>query len=77
MRYIYRFSVMTTPCEVHLFSDSRLKANSVAEKILKTSKELELKYNFYNPNSYLSKINRREVKKVDPQQRDTKEAREV
>ncbi len=68
---------MTTPCEVHLFSDSRLKADSVAEKILKTSKELELKYNFYNPNSYLSKINRREVKKVDPQTKEIlKEARE-
>jgi len=77
MRYIYKFSVMTTPCEVHLFSDSKLKADRIAEKILKASKELELKYNFYNPNSYLSKINKREVKKIDLQTKEIlKEAKE-
>jgi thiamine biosynthesis lipoprotein len=34
------------------------------------AKELEQKYNFYNPNSYLSAINQRKVEKLDMQTKD-------
>ncbi|NPA60955.1 MAG: FAD:protein FMN transferase [Epsilonproteobacteria bacterium] len=69
MRHIYRFSVMTTPCELHLFGD-RGRADGVARRVLRGSKGLELKYNFYNPDSLLSKINRREVSRVDQESRE-------
>jgi thiamine biosynthesis lipoprotein len=39
----------------------------VASEILKSSKRLEKKYNFYSSDSLLSQINRREVSKIDMQ----------
>ena len=58
---------MTTPCEVHLYATSQEKAREVASTILKASKSLETKYNFYDKNSYLSQLNQRKVDKVDTQ----------
>ena len=65
MQYIYRFEAMSTPCEVQLFSDSKAKADMVASKILKEAKRLELKYNYFNSSSFLSKINSRVEKGLD------------
>jgi len=59
--------VMTTPCEVHIFLNDEDKARMVAGKILKKAKELEKKYNFYDPNSLLSAINQRKVEQLDLQ----------
>ena len=56
---------MTSPCEVHIFTYSQTKANQLAKKILENSKKLEQKYNFYNPNSFLSQINQRKIDKLD------------
>jgi thiamine biosynthesis lipoprotein len=58
---------MTTPCEVHIFLNDEPKARMIAGKILAKAKALEKKYNFYDPNSLLSAINRREVAKLDVQ----------
>ena len=58
---------MTTPCEVHLYATSQVKARKVAADILESSKKLEKKYNFYDKNSYLSALNQREINQVDYQ----------
>jgi len=58
---------MTSPCEVQLYCNDRQKSKEVAQKILNSAKELEIKYNFYNPNSYLSALNKRETNLLDMQ----------
>ena len=58
---------MTSPCEVHIYSRNQTKAKTVAQKILIMAKELEKKYNFYDPNSYLSSLNKRKEKRLDYQ----------
>ena len=69
-RYIYKFTVMTSPCEIHIFCDNANKSRSIASKILQGAKALEQKYNFYNPNSFLSDINQRKIDKLDLQTKD-------
>jgi len=69
-QYIYKFSIMTSPCEIHIFSDNKEKANKIADKIFKNSKQLEQKYNFYNPNSFLSQINQRKIDNLDVETQD-------
>jgi len=66
-RHIYKFTVMTSPCEVHIFCDNANRSRTIASKILQNSKMLEKKYNFYNPNSFLSSINQRKTDKLDLQ----------
>ncbi len=61
---------MTSPCEVHIYCQDEVKSRNIAKKILAMAKELEQKYNFYNPNSYLSAINQRKVEKLDAQTKD-------
>ena len=56
---------MTSPCEVILFSDSKAKADKVAKAILNEAKRLEKKYNYYDPNSFLSLINSRKENSLD------------
>ena len=58
---------MTSPCEVHIFSNDANKAREVASQILTSAKALEKKYNFYNPDSFLSQINQRKIVKLDGQ----------
>jgi len=56
LRHIYRFSVMRTPCELHLFGD-RGRAEGVARRVLRGSKGLELKVLLsITPTSLLSQI---------------------
>ena len=69
-RHIYKFTLMTSPCEIHIFCDDANKSRSIASKILQRAKALEQKYNFYNPNSFLSAINQRKTDKLDPQTKD-------
>ena len=61
---------MTSPCEVHIYCNDEVKSRSIAKKILTMAKELEHKYNFYNPNSYLSALNQRKTDKLDAQTKD-------
>ena len=61
---------MTSPCELHIFCDNANKARAIAVKILEMAKGLEKKYNFYNPNSFLSQINQRKIDRLDPQTKD-------
>ena len=61
---------MTSPCEVHIYENDDQKARSTAQAILKMAKELELKYNFHNPNSYLSALNQRKINLLDTQTKD-------
>jgi thiamine biosynthesis lipoprotein len=58
---------MTTSCEVQLYGTSQEKARKVASHILENAKKLEKKYNFFNPHSYLSALNRRETTTLDLQ----------
>ena len=69
-QHIYKFTVMTSPCELHLYCNDEVKSRNVAKKILAMAKELEFKYNFYNPNSYLSALNQRKTDVLDVQTKD-------
>jgi len=69
-QHIYKFTAMTSPCEVHIYCNDEVKARDVAKKILNATKELEFKYNFYNPNSYLSALNQRKIESIDVQTKD-------
>jgi thiamine biosynthesis lipoprotein len=61
---------MTSPCELQLYCNDEHKARAIAKKIMLMAKELEKKYNFYNPNSYLSKLNQRKTDVLDVQTKD-------
>jgi thiamine biosynthesis lipoprotein len=61
---------MTSPCELHLYCNDEVKSRSIAQTILTMAKELEFKYNFYNPNSYLSALNQRKIELLDAQTKD-------
>ena len=56
---------MTSPCEIILFCDNKDKADEVAKAILTEAKRLEKKYNYYDSNSFLSKINTRAENLLD------------
>jgi thiamine biosynthesis lipoprotein len=65
MLEIYKFECFTSPCEVQLFCNDRQKANNCAKEILEETKRLELKYNYFNSNSLISKINNRTINILD------------
>jgi len=67
---IYKFTVMTSPCELQLYCNDEHKSRAIAKKVMIMAKELENKYNFYNPNSYLSQLNQRKVDVLDVQTKD-------
>ncbi len=61
---------MTSPCELHIYCNDDMKSRSIAKRVLVMAKELEHKYNFYNPNSYLSALNQRKSNALDAQTKD-------
>jgi len=61
---------MTSPCELHIYCNDEIKSRKIAKKILTMAKVLEHKYNFYNPNSYLSELNSRKTDVLDTQTKD-------
>jgi len=63
--FVYKFEVMTSPCEVTLFCETKSKADEVAKAILSEAKRLEKKYNYYKSDSLLSRINTREENYLD------------
>jgi len=62
---IFQFEAMTTPCEVVIYLENLELARDIAQEILLTTKELEKKYNYYDKNSLLSKINAREITELE------------
>lgn len=63
--HLYKFSAMSTPCEVLLYSDDKVQANAWAEMVLQETKRLEKKYNYFDPDSYLSQLNQRQSDHLD------------
>ncbi len=61
---------MTSPCELQLYCNDQNKSRAIAKKIMIMAKELENKYNFYNPNSYLCQLNQRKRDVLDAQTKD-------
>ncbi|MDN3612292.1 FAD:protein FMN transferase [Vibrio ostreicida] len=56
--FTYRFTAMTVPCEVQLFTVS--DAARIAKRIESNTARLEKKFNFYDPDSWLNvEVNRR------------------
>jgi thiamine biosynthesis lipoprotein len=64
-KFIYKFEAMSTPCELILYSLTKLRADEAAMAVLSESKRLEKKYNYYDKNSYLSQINSRQTLELD------------
>ncbi len=64
-QFIYKFEVMNTPCELHLFEKEKKKSDLVAKLVLEEAKRLEKKYNYYDSNSLLSQINARIENRLD------------
>ena len=56
---------MSAPAELILFTDLKSKADNIAKLVLGEAKRLEKKYNYYDPNSLLSKINQRTENRLD------------
>ena len=65
MLEIYKFECFTAPCEIQLYCDNKTLADGCSQDILKEVKRLELKYNYFDSNSYLSKLNKRETNIID------------
>lgn len=61
---------MTTPCELLIYASSKEHARSVAKEVLIQTKELEKKYNYFDPDSLVSKINSRQIQTLDAQSKD-------
>ena len=65
MLEIYKFTSMSTPCEVQLYCDDKSLSDNCIKEIMGECKRLELKYNFYDKNSYLSELNNRTTNLLD------------
>lgn len=62
---MYRFTAMTTPCELRFYNASKAVCDRCASSILKEVKRLESKYNYFDSNSYLYKLNSRTTAILD------------
>ncbi len=65
MKYVYKFSAMSTPCELIIYEAQKNRADTLAESVVLEVKRLEKKYNYYNKNSYLSLVNARQEHQLD------------
>ena len=68
---------MTTPCELQLVHNNKAFCDEVASQILKESKRLELKYNYFDSNSFLSKINSRVENRLDIESKELLKIKEM
>lgn len=64
-KFIYKFEVMTTPCEVIIYHNDKNKADKCANDILNEAKRLEFKYNYFSTTSILHSINTRNIDVLD------------
>ena len=65
--FAYTFEAMRTPCEVLLYHDRQEVADACAKSILEEAKRLEKKYNYFDKNSLLHKLNTRQESHLDPE----------
>ena len=56
---------MSTPCELLIYADTKLLADTSARAVLNEAKRLEKKYNYYNQDSFLSALNSRRENLLD------------
>jgi thiamine biosynthesis lipoprotein len=56
---------MSTPCELLIISNDKSLSDRYAKEVLSEAKRLEKKYNYYNQNSLLGLINKREANLLD------------
>jgi thiamine biosynthesis lipoprotein len=56
---------MSSPAELIIFCDDKTRSDKVAKAVLQDAKRLEKKYNYYDENSILSKINQRVDERLD------------
>jgi thiamine biosynthesis lipoprotein len=63
--FLYKFHAMSTPCEITIYHDSKSKADETASMVLKETKRLEKKYNYFDENSLLSQLNHRQERHLD------------
>ena len=54
----FAFSAMGTPCEIQLYAASDAQAQAVAAAVIDDVRRLEKRYSRYQPDSFLSQINR-------------------
>ena len=54
----YQFKAMGSPCQVQLYATDKSTAKSIADSVIGDIVRLEQKYSRYNPDSFLSEINR-------------------
>ena len=64
-KYGFNFDVMSTPCEILIYSDDPLHAQESAKAVLAEAKRLEKKYNYFDDTSLLSQINARSKDLLD------------
>lgn len=64
-QFVYRFSAMSTACELIVFAQEKKDADHIAELIVHETKRLEKKYNYYDPASFLSQLNNRQIDLLD------------
>jgi len=70
IKNIFQFEAMSTPCELLIYAPSKEAARTVAKEILLQTKELEKKYNYFDPASLVSHINARKTQELDAQSKD-------
>ncbi len=56
---------MNTPCELVLYHTDKLHSDKAAQAVLMETKRLEKKYNYYAPDSLLSRLNQRKDDIID------------
>ncbi len=54
----YQFKAMGSPCQLQIYSTDKVTAKKIADTIIADVYRLEQRYSRYNPDSYLSEINR-------------------
>lgn len=54
----YQFKAMGSPCQLQFYTTDKATAKSIADTVIGDVYRLEQKYSRYNPDSYLSEINR-------------------
>ena len=64
-KFVYKYEAMSTPCELILYAQSKERADAAAQAVLHETKRLEKKYNYYDPDSLLSRINNRTQQQLD------------
>ena len=65
MLEVYKFTSMTTSCEVQLYCNDKTISNNCIKDIMLECKRLEQKYNYYDKDSYLNKLNNRTTNILD------------